>query len=115
MELMANDQPHGLASKPRPSLDTLPSELRKLIVSYLAPCPDHLVPGSKRDLKSANLANSCLREWVLEYMFRDMALQHVLVGMSSHLERFSIICEDEQLPKFVKHIVVQVGIFQHIY
>jgi hypothetical protein len=110
MELMVDDHPHGLTLRPQPSLNTLPSELRKFIVSYLAPCPDHLVPGSKRDLKSANLTHSCLREWVPEYMYRDMALQHVLVGMSSHLERFTISCEDEQLLKFVKHIVVQVSI-----
>jgi hypothetical protein len=110
MELIVDDNPHGLTSRPQPSLNTLPSELRKLIVSYLAPSPDHLIPGSKRDLKSVNLAHSCLREWVPEHMFRDMALQHVLVGMSSHLERFTISCGDEQLPKFVKHIVVQVRV-----
>jgi hypothetical protein len=110
MATMATDQPHGVTPKPQPSLNTLPSELRKFIVSYLAPSLDHLIPGSKQDLKSANLAHSCLREWVPEYMFRDMALQHVLVGMSSHLERFTISCDNEELLRFVKHVVVQVRI-----
>jgi hypothetical protein len=42
-------------------------------------------------------------------MFKDMALKHVLVGMSSHLERFAMIPANTDLLKFVKHIVVQVG------
>ncbi|KAF2025530.1 hypothetical protein EK21DRAFT_76197, partial [Setomelanomma holmii] len=78
----------GPDPKPEPTLNTLPSELRRLIVSHLAPDPDHLHPGCKRHLQSANLAHSCLREWVREYLFQDMALNHVLVGMSSHLECF---------------------------
>jgi hypothetical protein len=42
-------------------------------------------------------------------MFRDMALKHVLVGMSSHLERFAVVPANSDLLKLVKHIVVQVG------
>jgi hypothetical protein len=42
-------------------------------------------------------------------MFRDMALTHVLVGMSSHLERFAVVPTNSDLLKLVKHIVVQVG------
>jgi hypothetical protein len=42
-------------------------------------------------------------------MFRDMALKHVLVGMSSHLERFAVTPANADLIKLVKHIVVQVG------
>jgi hypothetical protein len=108
MSTTANDQPFATTSRPQPTLNTLPSELRKFIVSYLAPSPESLVPGCKQNLKNANLAHSCLREWVPEYMFRDMALQHVLVGMSSHLERFTVYPNNEMLLKFVKQVVVQV-------
>lgn len=41
-------------------------------------------------------------------MFRDMALVHVLPGMSSHLEVFAVSRENAELLKLVKHIVVQV-------
>lgn len=91
------------------SLQTLPSELRKLIVSYLAPEPDSFLPGSKQDLKNANATHSCLREWTPEYVFRDMVLNHVLVGMSCQLERFAIDPSNSELLKFVKHIRVQVS------
>jgi hypothetical protein len=108
MASIADNQHLGTTSKSQPALNTLPSELRKFIVSYLAPSPDSLKPGCKQNLKNANLAHSCLREWVPEYMFRDMALQHVLVGMSSHLERFTVSPNNEVLLKFVKQVVVQV-------
>ena len=91
------------------ALNTLPSEIRKLIVSYLAPDPKHLRPGCKRHLKNANLAHSCLREWVTEYMFRDMALIQVLPGISTHLEFFAVSRENASLLKYVKHIAVQVS------
>lgn len=42
-------------------------------------------------------------------MFRDMALVHVLPGMSSHLEVFAVSRENAELLKLVKHIVVQVN------
>jgi hypothetical protein len=90
------------------TLNTLPSELRRLIVSYLAPSPDQLRPGCKQHLQNANLAHSCLREWVPEYMFRIMPLKHVLVGMSSQLELFAVTQDNASLLKYVKHIVVQV-------
>jgi hypothetical protein len=96
------------ATKTQPALNTLPSELRRLIVSYLAPHPGLTQPDCKADLKNANLAHSCLREWVPEYMFRDMVLNHVLVGMSSQLERFAMDPFTATLLKFVKHIIVQV-------
>ncbi len=98
-----------LSSKGSIALNNLPSEIRRLIVSSLAPGPKHLRPGSKNDLKNANLAHSCLREWVTEYMFHDMALIHVLPGMSSHLELFALTPENAKLLKFVKHIIVQVS------
>ncbi|KAF1843830.1 uncharacterized protein K460DRAFT_368690 [Cucurbitaria berberidis CBS 394.84] len=98
----------GQTHSERPALNTIPSELRRQIVSYIAPDPEHLRPGCKRHLKTANLAHSCLREWVTEYMFRDMALTHVLPGMSSHLEVFAVSRENAGLLKYVKHIVVQV-------
>ncbi|KAH7345983.1 hypothetical protein BKA66DRAFT_323989 [Pyrenochaeta sp. MPI-SDFR-AT-0127] len=94
--------------KPSPTLNTLPSELRRCIVSHLTPDPKHLRPGCKRHLKNANLAHPCLREWVTEYLFRDMALIHVLPGMSSHLELFAVSRENSGLLKYVKHIDVQV-------
>lgn len=99
---------HSRSRSEAPSLSSLPSEIRRQIVSYLAPDPKQLRRGSKRHLKNANLAHSCLREWVTEYMFRDMALVHVLPGMSSHLEVFAVSRENAELLKHVKHIVVQV-------
>ncbi|KAH7393937.1 hypothetical protein DE146DRAFT_660337 [Phaeosphaeria sp. MPI-PUGE-AT-0046c] len=97
-----------LSVKPQPALHTLPSELRRLIVSFLAPHPDCHHPGNKQDLKNANATHSCLRECTPEYLFRDMALNHVLVGMSSQLERFAIDPSNHRLLEFVKHIRVQV-------
>jgi hypothetical protein len=41
-------------------------------------------------------------------MFQNMALKHVLVGMSSHLECFAANPSNAELLKFVKHINVQV-------
>lgn len=94
---------------PALNLATLPSELRKIIVSHLAPPSiDDLEPGCKAHLKNANAAHSCLREWVPEYMFRDMALDHVIVDMTSHLERFAIQIETDSLLKHVKAIEVKV-------
>jgi hypothetical protein len=101
----------GPIPKPEPALNSLPSELRRLIVSHLAPEPDSLHPGCKRHLKSANLAHSCLREWAREYLFRDMALNHVLVGMSSHLECFVANPDNAGVLKYVKHVRVQVRAF----
>jgi hypothetical protein len=94
--------------KPVPTLNSLPSELRRLIVSHLAPNPDNLQRGCKQDLKNANLAHRCLNEWVTEFMFKDMALQHVLVGMSGNLELFGATETNTSLLKYVKHIQVQV-------
>lgn len=90
------------------ALNTLPSELRRLIVSHLAPAPDQIRPGCKQHLQNANFAHSCLREWVPEYMFSVMPLKHVLVGMSSQLERFAVTPSNASLLKYVKHVVVQV-------
>lgn len=97
-----------------PTLDSLPSELRKLIVSHLAPDPNNMKPGCKRHLKNANLAHSCLREWVNEYMFQAMMLKHVLFGLSCHLEIFAVSQENTELLPYVKHISVQV-IFPTVY
>jgi len=88
------------------TLDQLPSELRRLIVSYLSPVM--LRPGSKTDLKNANSAHRCLHEWATEYLFRDMALLHVLPGMSSQLERFSVQKACIVLHKLVKRIEIRV-------
>jgi hypothetical protein len=130
MSHVLDDLAHRTLARPQPALSALPSELRKLIVAHLAPNPQDLRPGSKQDLRNANLVHPCLREWVRismfnlhvrrtltslplppqvpEYMFRDMALKHVLVGMSSHLERFTVSPANSDLIKLVKHIVVQV-------
>lgn len=93
------------------SLATLPSEIRRLIVACLAPHPDQLERGCKRDLQNANVAHRCLHEWATEYMFRDMALQHVLVGMSSQLELFGLTQDNRGLLKYVKHIRVMVRFY----
>lgn len=99
-------------TKPAPTLDTLPSELRRLIVAHLAPSgPEELRPGCKAPLKSANLAHPCLREWVPEFMFRDMALEHVIVGMASFLERFAVNEDNAGLLKHVKTIQVKVSYY----
>ena len=89
-----------------PTLDTLPSELRKLIVSFLAPA--YLYPGSKQALKNANLAQRCLREWVPEYLFRDMALLHVMTGITSHLEYFTTHPDTADYTRYVKRVVIKV-------
>jgi hypothetical protein len=92
-----------------PTLATLPSELRRIIVTHLGPAsPDELVPGCKIHLKNANLAHRCLREWVPEIMFRNMVLEHVIVGQASHLERFAAHANDPKLLTHVKYIQVQV-------
>lgn len=97
------------ATKLTHTLATLPSELRRLIVSHLAPLgPEDIRPGCKSDLKNANIAHRCLREWVPEFLFRDMALEHVIVGMSSHLERFAVHKNNARLLKHVKSIQVKV-------
>ncbi|KAF2000456.1 hypothetical protein P154DRAFT_620263 [Amniculicola lignicola CBS 123094] len=96
---------------PPPTLNTLPSELRRIIVAHLAPSgPNHVryAPGSKVHLKNANLAHSCLREWVPEYMFQEMCLTHVVVGISSHLELFALDPSNTELMKHVKVIHVKV-------
>lgn len=101
--------PEQQASSPRPTLTTLPSELRKLIVSYLTPASvDEIKPGCKRHLQNANLTHSCLREWATEYLFRDMTLTHVLLGASSNLEIFAVTPENGHLLKHVRHIIVKV-------
>ncbi|KAF2800832.1 hypothetical protein K505DRAFT_263185 [Melanomma pulvis-pyrius CBS 109.77] len=94
-----------------PKLDTLPSELRKLIVSFLAPSGserERYARYSKLPLKNANLAHACLREWVPEYMFRDMSLFHVSSDISSHLELFAICPANAGLVKYVKTVQVKV-------
>ncbi|KAF2176385.1 hypothetical protein K469DRAFT_742993, partial [Zopfia rhizophila CBS 207.26] len=101
-----------MSSPTPPTLDALPSELRKLIVSHLAPSGDdctRYARGGKIHLKNANLAHSCLREWVPEFLFRDMVLPHVLVGMSSQLERLTYSQPDgAELLKHVKTVQVKV-------
>jgi hypothetical protein len=96
-------------SETSPRLDALPSELRKQIVSYLAPSNfEDMRPGCKRHLQNANLAHKCLREWATEYMFRDIALKHVLPDASCHLEIFAVTTQNVGLLKYVKHVVAQV-------
>ncbi|KAF2734676.1 hypothetical protein EJ04DRAFT_512370 [Polyplosphaeria fusca] len=93
------------------SLATLPSELRKLIVSHLVRNSldvDCYLPGSKRHLKNANLAHRCLHEWATEYLFRDMALKHVVVGIASNLELFAMDPAASLLWRHVKTVQVQV-------
>ncbi|ORY12763.1 hypothetical protein BCR34DRAFT_663666 [Clohesyomyces aquaticus] len=91
-----------------PKVDTLPSEIQRLIVSHLAPSGDLYAKGCKRHLKNANLAHSCLRKWVPEFMFRDMVLPHVLAGMSFELERFAVNPAAAKLLKHVKTIAVKI-------
>jgi hypothetical protein len=96
------------ATSEAPTLASLPSELRKIIVNYLAPAAlESLQRGCKADLQNANLAHRCLREWVPEVMFRDMALEHVIAGQASHLERFAAN-HTSPLLSLVKRIQVKV-------
>ncbi|EUC35302.1 hypothetical protein COCCADRAFT_24716 [Bipolaris zeicola 26-R-13] len=91
------------------TIDALPSELMKQVVSYLAPtCVEEMKPGCKLDLQNASLAHSCLREWATEYLFKDMTLTHILPGASCNLERFATTKQNAHLLDFVTHIVVQV-------
>ena len=94
-----------------PTLDTLPSELRKLIVSFLAPSGtdrERYARGGKIHLKRANMTARCLHDWVPEVMFQDMTLLHVSVDSASHLERFAITPENATYLKYVKTIQVKV-------
>jgi hypothetical protein len=94
-----------------PTLDVIPSELRKLIVSFLAPSGsdrERYARNGKIHLKNANMAARCLHEWVPEFMFRDMSLLHVSVDNASHLERFAIAEDNASYLKFVKTIQVKV-------
>jgi hypothetical protein len=76
------DMLHRSLSKPQPVLSALPSEVRRLIVAHLAPDSEGLRPGSKEDLKNANLAHSCLREWVR--MYKDGSyLRNLLIRSST--------------------------------
>lgn len=102
------DIPMSDTGRAHPSLETLPSELRKLIVSFLAPI--HLFPGCKQALRNANLAHSCLHEWATEYLFQDMVLVHALPGMASHLEYFTTHREAAGFMKYVKRVVIQASI-----
>lgn len=103
MDLQANQ-----SFRARPTLVTLPSEIHQAIVAHLAPSLEELRPGSKNDLKNANLAHRCLRSWVPEVMFRNMALEHVLVGQASSLEQFAASSGAEDLLRHVKCIQVKV-------
>lgn len=96
------------AGSVHPSLETLPSELRKLIVSFLAPA--YLAPGCKQALRSANLAHRCLHEWATEYLFQGMVLMHAAPGMASHLEYFTTHREAAGFLKYVKRVVIQVAV-----
>jgi hypothetical protein len=94
-----------------PTLATLPSELRKLIVSFLAPSGadrERYARDGKIHLKRANMTARCLHDWVPEVMFQDMTLLHVSVDSASHLERFAITAENAAYLKYVKTIQVKV-------
>lgn len=91
------------------SIKTLPSEVRKQIVSYLAPLGnDARAIGSKNDLQNANRAHRCLRECVPEYMFETMVLNWLEKGVACHLERFALDPNNANYLKYVKRIIVQV-------
>ncbi|KAF2813661.1 uncharacterized protein BDZ99DRAFT_495312 [Mytilinidion resinicola] len=116
MELqMRTRQP--LASD-RPSITTLPVELLRLIVGHLAPswhiCTTektyrHFTRlSSKEDLKNANLAHSCFRQWVPEFLFQDMTLNILITGMSSQLERLLLDPLGAKISKYIKRVQVQV-------
>lgn len=94
-----------------PTLATLPSELRKLVVSYLVPDPNNFRAGCKEDLRHANLVRSCLHEWVPEYMFKDMALKHVHLYAPPQLQRVAEDPRNAGLLNFAKYIQVQLRSF----
>ncbi|KAF2260997.1 hypothetical protein CC78DRAFT_536026 [Lojkania enalia] len=93
------------------TLDALPSEIRRLIVSHLTldwPYQTRYTKGAKIHLKNANLAHRCLREWVPGFLFRDMVLTHVLPGIVSQLQAFSVDPAAAALLRHVRSIQVQV-------
>lgn len=99
------------ADRVPPSLETLPPELLKLIVSYLAPLfPNRPLPGDKQALMHANLAHRCLHLWATEYLFRDMVLKHAVPGMASHLELFTADPDAAGLQKYVKSVIIQASV-----
>lgn len=105
---LAIDVPMNDAGRAHMSLETLPSELRKLIVSSLAPI--HLSPGCKQAIKNANLAHRSLHAWATEYLFQDMVLVHAVPGMASHLEYFTTHREAAGFMKYVRSVVIQASI-----
>ena len=90
-------------------LSDLPSELLGIIVGHLAPSYENrFKPGQKKDLQSANFAHRCLRQWVPQFLFRNMCLMVVTVGLSFKLEGMLVDPLGLELAKHIKNVRLKV-------
>lgn len=90
-------------------LSDLPSELLSIIVGHLAPSYENrFKPGQKKDLQSANFAHRCLRQWVPQFLFRNMCLMVVTFGLSSKLEGMLLDPLGLELAKHTRNVQLKV-------
>jgi len=90
-------------------LSDLPSELLSIIVGHLAPSYENrFKPGQKKDLQSANFAHRCLRQWVPQFLFRNMCLMVVTFGLSSKLEGMLLDPLGLELAKHIRNVQLKV-------
>jgi hypothetical protein len=92
-------------------LSDLPPELLSIVVGHLAPSYENrFKPGQKKDLQSANFAHRCLRQWVPQFLFRNMCLMVVAVGFSSKskLEGMLVDPLGLELAKHIRNVQLKV-------
>lgn len=92
-------------------LSDLPSELLSIVVGHLTPSYENrFKPGQKKDLQSANFAHRCLRQWVPQFLFRNMCLMVVAVGFSSKskLEGMLVDPLGLELAKHIRNVQLKV-------
>lgn len=90
-------------------LSDLPPELLSVVVGHLAPSYENrFKPGQKKDLQSANFAHRCLRQWVPQFLFRNMCLMVVIVGLSSKLEGILVDPLGLELAKHIRNVQLKV-------
>ena len=90
-------------------LSDLPSELLSSVVGYLAPSYENrFKPSQKKDLQSANFAHRCLRQWVPQFLFRNMCIVVVTVDLSPKLEGMLLDPLGLELAKHIRNVQLKV-------
>ena len=90
-------------------LSDLPSELLSIVVGHLAPSYENrFKPGQKKDLQSANFAHRCLRQWVPQFLFRNMCIVVVTVDLSPKLEGMLLDPLGLELAKHIRNVQLKV-------